>query len=193
MWKCIVAAALAAGILAGPASAATYRLELFVGTADNPFGDGVPDWFGRFTAEPPNPISPFLTASIRVAGVLYDQLNTFGPYFDSATWPNDAPTIDGIVESGPIPDFPATVASIGFSPSSNSVTRQFWYLTQCALVPGGEVECSETPPDAGGQSGGFRVSQVAPVPLPAAGLLLAGGLGALAALRRRRVRTGGPA
>jgi hypothetical protein len=185
MWARIAAVALVLGCAAAPASAATYQLELFVGPADNPFGDGVPDWFGQFTAAPPPPESYFETAHVVVAGVVYSELLTFGPFFQYPLGPANPPTLDGFVQSGPIPELPATVRSISFSPSSNSVTKQFWYLADCGLEGPGPVACTETPAGDGGQSGGFTVTEIAPVPLPAAALLLPVGIGALVALRRR--------
>jgi hypothetical protein len=187
MWKLLGAAIIGLAAALSPAVAATFRIDLFVGPPDNPYGDGLPDWFGTFdVAAPSDLMTPVLNPSILVAGIDYDRQFTFGPYFQMLGGNVAEATIDGIIESGPIPLSPLTVASIGFSTFANKLTRQYWYLTACSLDTGGLVACSEIPNDMGGQSGGYRLAEIAPIPLPATALLLPVGLGALLALRRRR-------
>ena len=162
--------------------AAQYKLELFFGDLNDPFGDDVADAVGTvkvvtFDANFPD-FSDEVVASIELGGVTYD-------YVDPVVFPllltKNGPKISDALLSGPYPLSPATVLSLFFGGSQ--LTPFFWTQRDCSTDGMGSFECIAT----GRLQGGYTLTEIpASIPLPASALLLPAALGALMAVRRRR-------
>lgn len=162
--------------------AAQYKLELFLGEPDDPFGDDVADAVGTINVGKFDQTFPEfgldLSGSIELDGITYDY---FGPDgFPLVLNRTSLRLLDALL-SGPYPVEPDSVLGLFFGGSQQ--TPFYWTQRDCSTNGIGGYECVQT----GRVQGGYTLTALpAPIPLPASVLLLPVALGALAALRRRR-------
>jgi hypothetical protein len=179
-------AAMTLGI-AATASAATVERKYDIALTQTDLGDAGPDWFGRLTILCDGSVrtcdGSVRTFSLMLDGVRYQTLVAPFPgaptlVDNPAFWPS--PALMGIVlPAVPVPGVVGPVLQFGNTASvTGGVTTYFnnWGISDCDI----QRFCG------GGQVLGTYSVTLAPVPLPAALPLAAGGLAALALLRRRR-------
>lgn len=160
--RTLFAALAVVGMMAVPASAATFRITL------DPFASA-PISIGTFEADAGG--GPVTSASLSFNGVTYNKI--ISPISSVAN-----PTFDGTLKliSGGIfsADSPPALAYLFFTFGGST---GFYFPLTCVI---GENLCGEDP------EGIFTVEQISAIPVPAALPLLASGLAALGFIGLRR-------